>query len=236
MKMSHRQEDHQVTIRVFTSNSTHAVLNALAVRFERARGRKVDVHADSAKLVLERIIQGETADLAVLNAPDMITLLERSIIDPSSTRAFARSRIGVAVRAGRPHPDISTADALSRALLAAESVAHTVHGASGRYVPVLLERLGIAGRVKTVTRPGGLIGHVVATGEAAIAIQQVSELLAVSGIELVGLLPDEVQKTFEFTAGIFTVSPERESADAFLRFCSAPSAEQIFMSRGLEPA
>lgn len=223
-------------IRVLTSNATHAVINALAAQFERARGRKVEAQADSARIMVDRIAHGETADLAVLHAPDLDELVQRTLIDAGSVRLFARSRIGIAVRAGRVHPDISSVEALTAALLAAESIAHTLHGASGRYVPTLLQRLGIADRVKTVTRPGGLIGYVVAAGEAAIAIQQVSELVAVAGIELVGVLPDEVQKTFEFRAGIFAASPQKEAADAFLRYCSAPSVAQIFVSRGLEPA
>jgi molybdate transport system substrate-binding protein len=225
-----------VTIKVLTSNATYAVINALAAMFQRARGHAVEVHAESAKIMLEHIKQGETADIAVLNAADVDEVVKLGLIDPATTRLLARSRIGVAVRAGRPHPDISSADALREALLKAESLAHTVHGASGRYVPVLLERLGIAERVKTVTRPGGLIGHLVAAGEAAIAIQQIPELVAVSGIELVGPLPDEVQKTFEFAAGIFAQTDQRETAEAFLRYCAAPSHAQIFVARGLEPA
>jgi molybdate transport system substrate-binding protein len=95
-----------------------------------------------------------------------------------------------------------------RAMLGATSIAHTVHGASGRYVPVLFERLGIAEHTKpkTVTRPGGYIGGVVASGEAEIAVQQIVELLAVPGIDIVGPLPEAIQKVFETSIGIFTAS------------------------------
>jgi hypothetical protein len=108
-------------------------------------------------------------------------LEKRGVVRTGSCRVFARSRVGVAVRAGAPKPDISSVAALRRALLDARSIAHTVHGASGMYVPELLERLGIAGEVKhkIVTRPGGYIGGVVASGDAEIAVQQIVELLAV---------------------------------------------------------
>jgi molybdate transport system substrate-binding protein len=184
--------------------------------------------------MLSRIRDGETADVAVLNAPDIEALVKLGMIH--SARAFARSRIGVAVRAGARHPDLVSVGALKRALLEAGSVAHTVHGASGKLVPALLERLGIAHAVTTVTRPGGLIGKVVAAGEAEIAIQQISELLAVSGIEVVGPLPDALQTVLESAAGIFTGSDNAQAAEALLRFFSASASAAVLREQGLEPA
>ena len=101
---------------------------------------------------------------------------------------------------------------------------------------MLLERLGLAAemRSKTVTREGGYIGRVVAAGEAEIAIQQIVELLAVPGIELVGPLPDEIQKVFPTAAGIFTASKEPQAAEALLQFLLAPAAAPIFREKGLE--
>ncbi|MCW5603187.1 MAG: substrate-binding domain-containing protein [Burkholderiales bacterium] len=224
-------------IRTLTSNSTHTVLAALAQDFERATGHRLSVSADTAKGMLARIKGGETADVAVLLTPAIDELTQLGKISPASRRPFARSRIGVAVLAGAPKPDISSVDALRRTLLDAKSVAHTVHGASGMYVPTLLERLGIADKVKpkTVTRPGGLIGKVVATGEAEVAVQQISELLAVPGIEVVGPLPDEVQKVFETTAGIFADTGQRTAAEALLRFFGEPDSAATFRANGLEP-
>ena len=186
--------------------------------------------------MLRRIHGGETADVAVLNAPHLDELTTAGTIDPATRAAFARSYIGVAVRKGSPRPDVSTVDALRRALLAANGVAHTVHGASGMYVPALLERLGIADRVRTVTRPGGLIAKVVAAGEADIAVQQVSELLAVPDVEIVGLLPAEVQKTFESAMGVFSASRNRGESEALLRFFADASNAAIFEQHGLEQA
>jgi molybdate transport system substrate-binding protein len=142
----------------------------------------------------------------------------------------------VAVRAGTPHRDIVTVDAFRRMLLEARAIAHTVHGASGMYVPVLVERLGLTSelRPKIVTRPGGLIGKLVASGEADIAIQQISELLAVEGIEVVGPLPDEIQMTFDSAVGLFTETRNAEGAAGLMRFFRSPDAAPLFTAHGLE--
>lgn len=222
---------------VLTSNSTQPLLDALGALFEAECAHHISVQCDSAKVMLQRIVDGLEGDVVVLGAEAVDALAKEKIVDRDSVRPFARSRVGVGVKAGRPHPDISTVDALRRTLLDAGSVAHTVHGASGMYVPVLLERLGIADQIKpkTVTRPGGFIGRVVVTGEAEIAIQQISELLAVPGLELVGPLPNEIQKIFLTCAAIFTGSRERAAAENLLEFFSHPSCAAVFESKGLEP-
>ncbi|HEX2829670.1 MAG TPA: substrate-binding domain-containing protein [Burkholderiales bacterium] len=225
-----------VFIRIVTSNATNALLSALAARFEARTGLRVAIEHDSAKTLLARIEAGERADVAVLNAPHVERLVGLGILE--AARPFARSLIGVAVRKGEPHPDVSTVDALRAALLGARAIAHTVHGASGMYVPELLRRLGIADAMKAriVTRPGGLIAKVVEAGEADIAIQQISELLAVPGVEVVAPLPDAVQKTLESAAAIFTGTPRRAAAEGWLRFFQSPEAAGLFQEKGLEAA
>ena len=225
-------------IAVLTSNSTQPLLDALGARFERDTGIPVRVLCDSAKVMLARIKAGETGDVVVLGSAAVDELVALARVDGGTRRLFARSRIGVAVRAGTPHPDISSVEALRETLLAARAIAHTVHGASGMYVPTLLERLGIARTMKgrIVTRPGGFIGVVVAAGEADIAVQQISELLAVPGIELVGPLPADVQKVFETAAGLFTDSRMLDDARALLNYFSASDCEDTFVEKGLEQA
>jgi len=223
---------------VLTSNSTQPVLDALGVLFDAERGHRMSVQCDSAKVMLQRIRDGLQGDLVVLGAEAVGALAKAEIVDAHSVRPFARSRVGVAVKAGTPHPDISSVDAFRCTLLNAASVAHTVHGASGMYVPILLKRLGIADEIrpKTVTRPGGFIGRVVVTGEAEIAIQQISELLAVPGLELVGPLPDEIQKVFLTCAAVFKNTGKRAAAEALLDFFSQSSCAAVFESKGLEAA
>lgn len=225
-------------IEVLTSHSSFSVLDALAPAFEQATGQQVAVEADSAKTMLARIQGGEAADVVVLGKSAVEELAKLGIVATGSPRPFARARVGIAVRAGAPRPDISSVEAFKRAMLNAKSIAHTVHGASGMYVPVMLERLGIAKqmRPKTVTRPGGYIARVVASGEAEIAIQQIVELLAVPGVDLVGPLPDEIQKVFETAAGIFTASKQTAAAEELLRFLLAPATAGVFKEKGLEQA
>jgi molybdate transport system substrate-binding protein len=223
-------------LRVLTSNSSFPVFDALAPAFEDATGQRYSVEADTARRMLARIKSGETADVVVLAAPDIDELVALGTVARESRRPFARSRVGVAVRKGAPKPDISSVEAFRRTLLEAKSIAHTQNGVSGRYVPVLLARLGIAEQMKpkTVTREGGYIGGVVAAGEAEIAIQQIVELLAVPGIEVVGPLPDEIQKVFETAAGIFAASSRPGAAESLLRFLLAPAASGVFREMGLE--
>jgi molybdate transport system substrate-binding protein len=224
-------------IRILTSHSSFSVLDALAPEYERAGGRAYSVEADSAKTTLARIKDGEMGDIVVLGKSAVDELVTLGIV-AAGTRPFSRARVGVAVRRGAPRPDISSVEAFKRAMLRARSIAHTVHGASGMYVPVLMDRLGIAEQMqpKTVTRPGGYIGRVVATGEAEIAIQQIVELLAVPGIDLVGPLPDEIQKVFETSVGIFTASKQPAGAAALLKFLGAPAHASVFRDKGLEQA
>jgi len=224
-------------IKILTSHSSFSVLEALAPAYEQAARQEVAIEADSARTMLARIQGGETGDVVILGKA-MVEELVKLGIASAAIRPFARARIGVAVRAGARRPDISSVAAFKRSMLAAKSVAHTVNGASGQYVPVLMERLGIAAQMKprTVTRPGGYIARVVAAGEAEIAIQQIVELLAVPGVELVGPLPDEIQKTFETSAAVLAASQRAAEAAALLRFLTGPAHAGVFREKGLEPA
>jgi molybdate transport system substrate-binding protein len=141
------------------------------------------------------------------------------------------------VRAGKPRPDIGTVEALKRALMAAKSVAYTQEGASGMHFSGVIERLGIADavRAKAVRQPGGLIGELVAAGKAEIAIQQVPELMAVPGIDLVGPLPDDIQLVTVTCTGIISGTKQAEAARAFIDFLASPAAAQVIRAKGLEP-
>jgi molybdate transport system substrate-binding protein len=223
-------------LKILTSNSTLTVLDVLIPAYEKATGNKVSVTADSAKAMVAKIRAGETGDAIVLGSGAVRELSEDGTVVPASRRAFARAIVGVGVRKGTPHPDISTVDAFRASLLAAKSIAHTVHGASGMYIPTLLEKLGIAEQMKakTVTRPGGYIGKVVVAGEAEVALQQIPELMAVPGLDVVGPVPDAVQKTFETSAGLFAASKNLAAAQAMLDFFAAPAHATLFSGKGLE--
>lgn len=227
-----------LTLHILTSNSTLTVLDVLISAYERASGNKVTVSADSAKAMVARIKAGEPGDAVVLGTGAVKELADAGIVVAASRRAFARAIVGVGVRAGAARPDISSVNAFRASLLAAKSIAHTVHGASGMYIPTLLEKLGIAEQMKakTVTRPGGYIGKVVVAGEAEIALQQIPELMAVPGLDLVGPVPPEVQKSFETSAGLFAASKNPAAAQSMLDFFAAPAHAKMFSDKGLEQA
>ena len=150
---------------------------------------------------------------------------------------LVKSPIGVAVKSGAPKPDISSADAVKRALLAAKSVAYS-DSASGVYISTeMIPRLGIAEEMKGKARaiPAEPVAQVVARGEAEIGFQQISELLPVAGIDMVGPLPAELQKITVFSAGIATVSKEPEAGKALIKFLGSPAATAAIVKSGLEP-
>jgi molybdate transport system substrate-binding protein len=225
-----------ITLALRTSNSTRPVLDMLLPDFERGTGHKVVLQLDTAKNSLARIEAGERGDVAVLLGKSIDKLAGMGILDAGSCRPFSRSTIGIGVLQGAPRPDISSVDTFKRALLNAKSIAHTVHGPSGAYFPGLIERLGIADQVKpkTVTRPGGYIGVVVTAGEAEMAFQQICELVAVPGIDVVGPIPKEIQLNFDSKAGIFAESANQAAASQLLAFLTQPLHAATFRKAGLE--
>ena len=223
----------EITVR--TSNSTRPVLDLLLPDFERATGHTVTLILDTAKNSLARIKAGERADAAVLLGKSIDELTALGVLFKESCQPFSRSTIGIGVLQGAPKPDISTVDAFKRTLLNAKSIAHTVHGPSGAYFPGLIERLGIADQVKpkTITRPGGYIGVVVTAGEAEMAFQQICELLAVPGIEVVGPIPEEIQYNFDSKAAIFSESKNQDAARELLTYFARAEHASKFKAAGL---
>src|SRR5688572_26316999 len=223
-----------IEIRLLTSNSMHGVLAELVPQFERASGHHISLSFDPAQVMLQRIASGESGDLAILGQQAIDALAKEGKIVPDSRRTLARCGVGIGVRAGAPKPDISSVEALKRALLAAKSIAHTTRGASGIHFSGIIEKLGIAEEVKAkaVKNEGGLIGELVVRGEAELAVQQIPELMAVPGIDLVGPLPQELQSISVVTAGIFTGSKEAAAARALLEFLALPSSARVFRAKG----
>jgi molybdate transport system substrate-binding protein len=219
-----------------TSNSTRPVLDLLLPVFEKQSGHAVTLIPDTAKNSLARIEAGERADVAVLLDTSIDKLAAQGVLLKASTQPFARSTIGIGVLQGAPKPDISTVEAFKRTMLNAQSIAHTVHGPSGAYFPGLMERLGIAAQIKPkeVTRPGGYIGVVVTAGEAEMAFQQIVELMAVPGIEVVGPIPQELQFDFDSKAAIFAESQNQAAARELLAFFARKENAAKFTAVGLE--
>ena len=229
-------------IRVMISGGLSAAYNALVPEFERATGHKVITAygpsmGTTQNAIPVRLERGEPADVLILVGYALGELIKQGKVIPDSRVDLVRSKIGVAVKAGAPKPDISSVDALRRTLLAARSVAYS-DSASGVYISTeMFAKLRIADEMKDKARkiPATPVAEIVAKGEAEIGFQQISELKPVAGIDIVGPLPDELQKVTVFSAGIASVAKEPEAGKALIKFLASPAARDTIVNSGLEP-
>jgi molybdate transport system substrate-binding protein len=222
---------------VLSTISAREALIELVPEFERAGGHKVNITYAGGSGLADRIRHGTSGDLFIGPEEFSGPLIEEGSLLAGTRVAFARSSTALAVRAGAPKPDIGSPESLKRALLAARSVSYS-GGASGMHFARVLERLGIADAIaakRVAARPGELIGAVVARGDAEIGVQQVSELLPVPGIEIIGPLPQELQQTITYGATAFPQSMQREAAQAFVRFLRSEAAHAVLRGKGLDP-
>jgi molybdate transport system substrate-binding protein len=225
-------------ITVISSNGFEAVLRELGPQYDYASGYRLKVRYGLAAVLGREIEGGAAFDLAILAPPQIDALIAAKRIAPDSRRVIARSGIGVMVRDGAPHPDISTVDAFRRTLLAAKSIAYPPQGQSGIFLAGLLARLGVAEALKDKLMPiasGPLAGQTVARGEAEIGITPIGEILAVNGVALVGPLPAEIQTYIVQTAGVAAAANEGAAARDFLQFLVAPGNARVIAEKGMEP-
>jgi molybdate transport system substrate-binding protein len=224
-------------IKVLSSIATREAYLELVPQFEGASGHKVTTTWAGTVDIMKRMAAGERHDVVMISSTEMEELIRQGKINADTRVDLARCGIGVAVRAGSPKPDLSSGEALKRTLLAAKTVGYT-SGPSGVYMGQLIERMGIAAEIKPKHRgvpSGGTIGTIVATGEADIGFQQVSELVHIAGIDYVGPLPADVQKITVFSAGIQAGAQNGDAAKELLAFLSAQRAGSIYKKHGLEP-
>jgi molybdate transport system substrate-binding protein len=209
-----------------------------AAQYKAATGTEVEADFSPAVALLERLRAGEAADIAILTAQGIDDLIREGIIRTGTRTGMALSFAGIAVKAGAPKPDIAPVDAFRRTLLAARSVAYSKIGASGIFFAGLIERLGIAAEVnaRAVVVPSGFTAERAANGEVELAVQQISELLVIPGIEVAGPLPAEIQTVATFSAGLLTRSFQSDTATALPRFLASPGIAPILRRAGLEPA
>jgi molybdate transport system substrate-binding protein len=220
------------------SNGVKAVVLDLLPELERAAAAKLDITWASTNMLMDEIGKGASGDLAILTDEAIDDLIRQGKIVAGSRVDLARSAIGIAVRQGAPKPDISSAGALRQALLAARAIAYSKTGISGVYFPTVLERLGIAAQVASkviIPSPGVPVGEVVAKGDAEIGVQQISELLPVPGIAIVGPLPAELQKLTVFSAGLFVGAKEPQAAKKLVAMLTSAGAKPLYVRKGMEP-
>jgi len=219
------------SIAVLSSLALKGVLEEFKPQFERSLGAPLELRFDATQAILAQRAAGFRADLLVLTAEAMDEL--RRSGEVTQARAIGGSGVGVAVRAGAPKPDIGSVESLKRALTAAKSVAHSKVGASGIYFAELLGRLNITLQKRVVVEKGP-VGLVVASGEAEIGVQQLCELAPVRGIEIVGPLPDAVQKLTYFAAGIPAKALNPEGARKLMDLLGSDAARTAMIKGGIE--
>ena len=233
---------HAGEIKVMSAVAMRAAIDDLAPRFERETGHKVTISYATAGVLRDRILDGETLDLAILPRPAMDPVVKQGKIASDTVAVFARSAVSIAVRIGAPKPDISTVEAFKRAMLAAKSVSYADPargGGSGIHFASVLQRLGIFEEMKPKTKlvQGDESVQLVAKGEAEIAAVNTPVILREPGVELVGPLPAELQNTvdFVFFVGVGVNAKEPEAAKALIKYLLAPDAARVIKAKGLEP-
>jgi molybdate transport system substrate-binding protein len=218
-----------------------SVLEELVPAFEKANGHKVSVTFGLGMALVKRVQEGESADFVLAPRGGIDGLLKSGKIAAASDATLARSSVGVAVRKGAPKPDISTANALKKALMDAKAISYSnpaFGGASGVHFAKVLERLGIAEQMKTKTRfpeEGGFTARLLVAGEVDMAIQQVGELLSVAGAELLGPLPGDLQSVTTFAIAVPATASQPDAAKAFIRYLRSPQAAAVMKAKGLDP-
>lgn len=228
------------TIKVLTTGAFREVLLAMATRFQARSGHTVEVDEGTAGALQKRVDDGETFDVLVLTPAAIARYVQAGRILGGSTTSLARVGIGVAVRAGAQPPAIRTVAQFRQALLDARAVAYVdpaSGGSSGVYLAELFKRLGIAEPIaaKSSLAFGGLVAPRLLTGEADIALHQISEILLVPNVVLVGPLPEAIQNYTEYAGGVATLSAHQAAASEFLKLLASRASDDTMRIKGMVP-
>jgi molybdate transport system substrate-binding protein len=224
-------------IKILSAGAVTEVMTRFSKDFQAETGHTFNFTFQPVGTILSLMAGGETGDIIILTDKAIDDLGKKGLIVSQSVVEIGKTGIGVAVKEGTPLPDISTTEALRQTLINAKSLVYAdpAKGASsGIYFANLLQRLGIAEAVKekTFLRPGGYVVELVAEGKAEIGIHQITEILPVKGITLVGPLPAEVQNITTYAAGISPTAKQPEIAKQFLDFVKRPDNTHLFKELG----
>ncbi|RXH21166.1 substrate-binding domain-containing protein [Bradyrhizobium zhanjiangense] len=224
-------------IRMLSTLGLMGAMRSLSSAYEAATGVRIDADFAPTQALLKRLRDGEAADLVILTREGLDAVIGEGRVVADSAADLARSYVGIAVRAGQAHPDITSEAALRATLLAARSVAYSRLGASGIYFAQLIQRLGIAVEInaKATIVQQGFTAERLVNGEADLAVQQISELKQVGGIEVVGPIPHDLQTPAVFSAGRMANATHAEAADRLLRYLASPEVVPVLRQSGLEP-
>jgi molybdate transport system substrate-binding protein len=226
-------------VKVLSAGAVRSIVTDLAEDFRRETGHTVTFTFGTVGVIKQKLGAGEAADVVIMTDAATDEMTGQGVLAEGSRTDIARTGMGVGVRDGAPRPDIATPEAFKQALLAAKSLTYVdpAQGAtSGIHFASVLQRLGIADAVKSKTRlvPGGYPAELVAKGEVEMVVHQISEIVPVRGVTLVGPLPKDLQKLTVYSAGLATGSAQPDAAKAFIAFVSRPAFKAKFASAGLD--
>jgi molybdate transport system substrate-binding protein len=224
-------------IRLLTTKSIAIVLDEIGPEFERTTGHRLVTSVDLAPVLKRRIESGEVFDLVAFAASFIDQLIIDGHLLARSRSDILRAGIGVAVRRGAPHPDISSVETFKQALLEAKSIGYLKEGASGVYLAAMLDRLGMTERLRQKIRLPltDTVSELVANGEVEIGMVVIPNILAMPGAELVGPLPRELQSYIYFPAAIGVRAKQPKAAEQLIQFLRGPRAMSVIRSKGMEP-
>ena len=234
---------HAVDIHVLATGALRGAFTELGPAFEKKTGHHLVIswgpsYGASSDALPMRIKHAEAMDVCFMIKAALQDQVKQGNFIAGTSTDLAESRVGVAVRAGLPKPDISTVDSLRNALLAAKSVAFS-EGASGTYITgTLFPKLAVAEQMKSrsvLIKGRELVGTAIERGDADLGLQQISELRAIPGIQYIGPLPETVQKVSVISAAIGKDAKERKAAEELIVYLKTPAAAEKFVKSGLDP-
>ena len=228
-------------INAFVSTAIKAATDELLPPFERANGHTIRASYAPSGALIPRFERGEPVDVFLTDAPALDQLIKLGKI-VGGRIDLCRTGIGIAVRKGAPKPDVSTPDALKRALLAAKAIGYAATSGgsiTGGHIMRMFETLGIAKEMAAKTKlaaggPNGRVSVLVSSGEAEIGLQQVSELMSNPDVEVIGMLPTELQQITIYAGGVTASAKQPDAAKALIQFLASPPAKAVYKTKGLD--
>jgi molybdate transport system substrate-binding protein len=225
-------------LKLLSSMATRELLNELTSQYERATAQPVIAEAAGGVDVAKRVRAGEAVDVVVLSSTAIDSLVAAGSLLPESRVDLVESGVAIAVRAGASQPDVTSESALKQAVLSAKTLSYST-GPSGVYLEKLFERWGILQQIRgriVVPPPGVPVGSLVAGGTVELGFQQLSELMTLPGITVIGPLPPEIQTITIFSGGISAGCDRPESGRALLDYMASPSMSSIKKRHGMDAA
>jgi molybdate transport system substrate-binding protein len=223
-------------VKVMAGAAMRGAFGELVPQFERATGHKIVIEYGGGGTLRKQIEAGEAFDLVIIDSAEVDDLIKQGKIAGDTRADIVRAAIGVAVREGAPKPDISSVDAFKNTLLSVKSFTYAPDALYGRHLSQAFDRLGIAEQLKAKTKPNALarVAQVLAAGEVELAIAGIPTLLSVKGVQIVGVLPGELQSWFVNTAGVSAAAKEPDAAKALIKYLATPEAAAVIRAKGME--